>query len=328
MPTDSFDPILNRDMAKVIANPVIDVASPVLKEAVNFATNLYPRCQTSKEGKKGEAFSLLALFLHVIQSIDAVEVLVSQSCGAPANLILRSALEAKLSIEYICERKSEKRSAAWAVKHILQEIEFYKNYSPADPKGVRFRETWEEGDWGKFAGFPSLVEASKVIKGLEEKLKSPTYADVYKDYQQMIQGRSKLPEWYSLYGGPKNLWELSQHFKHGVEYEMFYKAWSKQSHANDTHHLTLPMPDGSSILGPLRSPLDLVTVSTGGLIIMLDTMMLMLKKFRSEEITYFKDWHSKEISYKQIQLLNLSLSAAKWYEKNFMKEKKRDNVNE
>ena len=83
MPTESFDPILSRDIAREIARPVIDVAAPALREAVNFATNLYSRCQTSKVGEKPEAFSLLALFLHVIQSIDAVEVLVSQSCGGP-----------------------------------------------------------------------------------------------------------------------------------------------------------------------------------------------------------------------------------------------------
>lgn len=321
MPTQSFDPILNREIAKEIAKSVIDVASPTLQETVNFATNLYPRCQTSKTGKKLEAFSLLALFLHVIQSIDAVEVLVSQSCGAPANLVLRSAFEAKLSIEYICEQKSEKRAASWSVKHILQEIEYYKNYNPIDPKGVQFLQNWGEGDWGKVIGPPSLVDASSIIKGLEDKLKKPIYIDVYKDYQQMRKGRSKLPEWYSLYEGPKNLWELSQHLKHGVEYEMFYKAWSKQSHANDTHHLTLPMPDGTSILGPLRSPLDLVNVSTGGLVIMMNTLMLILKKFRPDEISYLRDWHRKEIYDRQMQLLKLSLSAAKWYEETFMKKK-------
>jgi len=102
---------------------------------------------------------------------------------------------------------------------------------------------------------------------------------------------------------------------------MLYKAWSKQSHANDTHHLTLAMPDGHSILGPLRSPLDLVTVATGGLAILLDTMMLVIKKFRPDEMTYLRDWHRKEIFDKQVQLTRLSLSAAKWYDEMFMKNR-------
>jgi hypothetical protein len=320
MPSESFEPILDRDTTKVFAKPIIDIASPILKEAVNWATNLYPRCQTSKAGEKPEAFSLLALFLHVIQSIDAVEVLVSQSCGAPANLILRSAFEAKLSIEYICEKKSQRRSAAWAVKHILEEIEYYKNYSPTDPKGNQFREAWDESNWGSFMHPQPFAEGAQACENLKQKLKSPQYADVYKDYQQMIKNPNRLPEWYSLDKGPRNLWELAQHLKHGVEYEMFYKAWSKQSHATDTHHLTLPMTDGTSILGPLRNPLDLVNVSTGGLVIMMETLMLVLKKFRPDEISNLKDWHRKEIFDRQIQLARLSISGAKWYEETFMKK--------
>jgi hypothetical protein len=317
MPNKSFKPILDRDMVRVIAKPVIDVASPILKEAVNFASNLYPRCQTSKAGEKSEAFSLLALFLHIIQSIDAVEVLVSQSCGTPANLILRSAFEAKLSIEYICEKKSQRRSATWAIKHILEEIEYYKNYDPYGPKGAQFRETWNESNWGQFVSPSPLVSTSEVIENLEHKLKSRQYADVYNDYKQLIKSPNKLPEWYSIDNGPKNLWGLSQHLKHGVEYEIFYKAWSKQSHITDTHHLTLTMPNGHNILGPLRNPLDLVNVSTGGLVIILNTIELMIKKFRPDEITYFRDWHRKEILKKQVQLARLSLGAAKWYEEKY-----------
>lgn len=321
MSTESFEPILNRDMAKAIAKPIIDVASPALQEAINFATNLYPRINSSKKGEKEEAFPLLALYLHVIQAIDGVEVLISQSCGAPANLVLRSAFEAKLSIEYICEKRSSKRAAAWAVKHILEQIEFYQNYNPSDSKRVQFHETWEEDGWGQFIGLPSLVDASTAIEGLKGKLKKPKYADVYTDYSQKIKPNKKTPEWYSLYEGPKNLWELSHYLKHGIEYETFYRAWSKQSHANDTHHLTLPMPDGTSILGPLRNPLALVTVSTGGLMIMLETTLLMLKEFRPDEITYYRDWHRKEILDKQLQLARLALSGAKWYEETFMKKK-------
>ena len=102
---------------------------------------------------------------------------------------------------------------------------------------------------------------------------------------------------------------------------MFYKAWPKQSHVTDTHHLILPMPDGRNILGPLRSHLDLVNVSTGGLAIMLNTIELMIKKFRPDEIAYYRDWHRKESSEKQVQLAHFSISALKWYDKMFPGEK-------
>jgi len=318
MPTGSFEPILSRDETKVIAKQIIDIASPALQEAVNYSTNLYARCQSSKKGTKEEALPLLALYLHVIQNIDSIEVLISQSCGAPANLILRSAFEAKLSIEYICEKKSNKRAAAWAVKHILDQIEYYKNYIHSDPKGVQFRETWEEDTFGKLIGLPLVSDAPAVIESLREKLNKPIYAEVYADYLQKIKPNRKIPEWYSLHEGPKNIWELSHYLKHGTEYEVLYLSWSKQSHANDTHHLTLPLKDGTSILGPIRNPLHLVNISTGALLIMLESSMLMLKMYRSDEIIHFREWHRREILDKQLQLGHLANSGAKWYEETFM----------
>ena len=321
MPTQSFEPILNRDMAIAIAKQVIDIASPALQEAVNYSTNLYVRCQSSKKGTKEEALPLLALYLHVIQAIDSIEVLISQSCGAPANLILRSAFEAKLLIEYICEKKSNKRAAAWAVKYIFDQIEYFKNYIPSDPKGVQFRETWKEDIFGQLIGLPSSSDAPAVIDSLREKLKKPIYAEVYADYLQKIKPNRKIPEWYSLHEGPTNIWELSHYLKHGTEYETLYRSWSKQSHANDMLHLTLPLKDGTSILGPIRNPLQLVSISTGALLIMLESSMLMLKMYRPDEITHFREWHRKEILDKQLQLGRLANSGAKWYKETFMQKK-------
>ena len=320
MPTQSFEPILNRDMVKVIAKEVIDIASPALQEAVNYSTNLFARCQSSKKGTKEEALPLLALYLHVIQAIDSIEVLISQSCGAPANLILRSAFEAKLSIEYICEKSSNKRAAAWAVKHILDQIEYFKNYIHSDPKGVQFRETWEEDIFGKLIGLPLVSDAPAAIERLREKLNKPIYAEVYAGYLPKIKPNRKIPEWYSLYEGPKNIWELAHDLKHGVVYEMLYRSWSKQSHANDTYHLTFPLKDGTSILGHIRNPLHLVSISTGALLIMLESSMLMLKMYRPDEITHFREWHRKEILDKQLQLGRLASSGAKWYQETFMRK--------
>ena len=41
MPTESFKPILDREAIIELAKPVIDLASPILREAVNYATNVY-----------------------------------------------------------------------------------------------------------------------------------------------------------------------------------------------------------------------------------------------------------------------------------------------
>jgi len=45
--------------------------------------------------------------------------------------------------------------------------------------------------------------------------------------------------------------------------------------------------------------------------------MIMIRKFRPNEMTNFLNWHQKEVFDKQIQLAELSISALKWYGKMF-----------
>jgi len=60
MPTQQFEPLLDRDTAKVLAKPIIDLASPIMKETVNYATNAFARCSSSRKGSLEEAFPILA----------------------------------------------------------------------------------------------------------------------------------------------------------------------------------------------------------------------------------------------------------------------------
>src|SRR3990172_9897823 len=101
MPTEPVKEFLDRERVKEISKPVIEIASPLLREVTNYATNVLDKCQTSKKADKEEAFPLLALYAHIIQMADSTEVLISSGCGMPANLSLRSAFEARLSIKYL-----------------------------------------------------------------------------------------------------------------------------------------------------------------------------------------------------------------------------------
>ena len=130
MPTESFAPILDRDTAIVSAKPIIDLASPILREAVNYATNAFARCNSSKKGNLEEAYPILASCLHVIQMIDSIEVLISNGCAAPVELLLRSTFEGKLTIEYILEKrsKSKKRAFAWLGMCVIDEIKLHERF--------------------------------------------------------------------------------------------------------------------------------------------------------------------------------------------------------
>jgi len=211
MPTESFKPILDRDTAIELAKPIIDLASPILKEAVNYATNVYARCSSSKKGRLYEAYPVLASYVHLIQMADSIEVLISNGCAAPVELLLRSAFEGKLTIEHILEKrsKSKKRAFSWLCKRVIDEIELHERFSPSHPKSKEFKAIYENDQLGKQREFPFLPEVSEVVDRLKNNLKQSEYAEVYSEYQKR-RAKTRYPEWYSLYEGPKNLREFFQ----------------------------------------------------------------------------------------------------------------------
>ena len=321
MPTKPLDYVLDRDVAKVQAKPLIDVASQGLQEVVNYATNAYERCRTSKKGSKEEAFPVIALYLHMIQMTDSVEVLISNCCGPPADLLIRSSFEAKLSIEYILEKKSDRRAVAWLVKRQIDQIEYYERYLPYHPKGKEFRAAYESDYLSKTSEIPSVPEANKVIDKLKGELNQPPYKDIYREFINLKGNSKRAPEWYSIHNGPRNLKGLSQYLHYGVVYEMLYSSWSKTTHAADASHLTLPMEDGTSILGPVRHPLSLVDIGTTALSFLLETTLLMLKEYRTGELASFHRWYMNEVINKHAALISFDVGYMRWHYNKFVKDK-------
>ncbi len=127
MPTEPSKNILDPESDINLAKPAIDLASQTLREAVNHGTTLYERCRTTSKADADEAFPVLALYLHILQMTDSIEVLISNSCIEPAKLLIRSAFEAKLSLEFMNEKMTRTRGIAWIIRNLNQDLkDFFK----------------------------------------------------------------------------------------------------------------------------------------------------------------------------------------------------------
>lgn len=309
MPTQPFKQILNRNMSEVLLRPIIEVASPALQEAVNYATNAYERCRASEKGTLKEAVPVLASYLHVIQMTDSIEVLISNGCASPAHLLLRSSFEGKLSIEYILEKESAKRAMAWLVKEILDMIESYGKFvSISDQPDSQLQPPPSD----------MIEEINRQINNLRATLNRPDYADIYSEYQNLKRRSRRTPEWYSLFSGPRNLRELSEHLDQVPEYEVLYRSWSRLSHAGGTSHISLPLEDGTVFLGKIRNPLPLVNISGQALTFLLDATLAFIKEYRPAELTSFWKWHDKELKGLHVELIRLELGELDWSYKKFV----------
>jgi hypothetical protein len=108
-------------------NLVVDLSLPhrlslLLQDFVEHGTRVFNLCWDASQGLDSEDAALLFLYRHILEMIDTIEVLASQSCAEGILLPLRSAFEAFLSMEYIVKVNYKERALAWLIRDAHNEI--------------------------------------------------------------------------------------------------------------------------------------------------------------------------------------------------------------
>jgi len=290
MPTKPLEKLLYRELSKVSAKELIDIASPLLQELVNFSTNAFARCASSSKGKADEDLAVLILYLHVIEMTDAIEVLISQSCPAPAQTLLRSSFEATIYIEYILEKESEyiARSLAWLVGYVHSRLEAYRLFSPSAPPDRSVRKALEEHKSEAIQAL-EVKDPARAIENLENFLAQPHIQLVEKLFQE-----HRRWKWYQILDSSlSSLRALTRYLKREAEYLILYKQWSSISHAHDLSRFLARSSDGDPGFKALRDPGTMRLVTSHAASFMLRATRLVLGKFRpGEDIS---QWYATEV---------------------------------
>jgi hypothetical protein len=290
MPTKVLESILYRELSKVEAKEFIDIASPLLQELVNYATNVLARC-VSSSSKLDEDVAILALYRHIIEITDGIEVLIAQSGAIPAIPLLRSSFEASLSIEYILEKDAvyTRRSLAWLIGYVHKRLDMYERFDPSTSKGREFKRLFDQDKTVSDIKMPPSSEAQKAIANLQSMLSKPHLQDVEKEYSRY----KRAPNWYHLFGGPLNLRALAEYLNRGAQYEFLYRQWSTTAHAQNLLPFLARTEKGESAIGRLRNPKEMKTVVSFASTFILDATRLILGKLRPGED--FSKWYIEEV---------------------------------
>ena len=303
MPTKPFEPLLYRELRKVEAKEVIEIASPLLQEEVNYATNAFQRCQASSTGAKDEDLPLLISYLHVIEMTDGIEVLVSQCCPNPTIPLLRSSFEALLTIDYIIEADHQRRAFAWLVCYVRERLSQYEMLDHSRARGREFFATLETDEISKYLKLPSFPNLVQAIQNLESLLiNNPNYKIADSEYQSLK--RRRKPNWYSFFNGPRDLRELAMHLNRGAQYDILYRYWSRITHAGDLSRFLTKTSEGSPAFKPLRNPEELKHVSVMASSFILDATKKILGKFRAGEMASLGRWYVRETRKRHLALTN------------------------
>jgi hypothetical protein len=277
MPTESQVASFRKD-AISSASKLIEFACPQLKSLVDKAEGVFRQCHEVSKNPKLDDFPSLALFRHIIEMGDGIEVLLCAGTAGPMIPIIRSMFEAYLSLGYITEKPEhyEQRSLAWMYWQLDHAIERKKTGLAENERGRQLKKVLEaQGGW-PMEGFQDADSVATEIRDLENLLSKPVFEAIAKQ-RAKLKGTPRY--WSRLCGGPNSVKDLADHLQWSTHYEWLYRRWSGVSHATDPSRHLVEQPDGAVEFGSLRGGDDLPRNLYYTFLFLWGATCLMLEKF-------------------------------------------------
>jgi hypothetical protein len=307
MPTHPLHPVIYREISAALKQEIIDIASPLLQELVNYGSHFLVRSEYTPTPQQDETLALDMLYLQVLEMIDAIEVLIKQASISPAYLQLRSIFEALIAIDYILQddSKSYQRSLSWLVAHTHRRINLHESLDPTRERGKALKAELEKDEWSKTVIYPEGTDVEKAVNNLLSFLNKPHIQPIEAEYQRYKKDNKRTPEWYSLFSTLRSLEELARSVGRGAQYQLFYRHWTGVAHGEDPTRfigrIAKSRTDQSiTLIRDTSEILEVVIMSTS---YFLNATRRVLTKLKPGED--FRTWYITEVRTLFLQLLQI-----------------------
>lgn len=289
-----FKPVLDREDAVADAQPLINVADPLLTEAIDHATHAFARCGNAG-AVEGENVDIAAfsLYAHTIEMADGIQVLLSRSCPNPATTALRSMFEAYLQLSFIMKEDYKDRALEWLVCYLHRRLKSYEHFDPDTATGNAFREIVAKGNVHFVPADDNVESTRKTRRALESVLARPVMEEAEQRYLELKKRRSNRRKntFYELFH-QKSLRQLAEDLGVEVYYAVLYRHWSEIAHGGDMNRfLTSSRESGRASFYRLRSPIAFKNVADFTVHFLIMTTRIMLNHFREGE--NLENWYKE-----------------------------------
>jgi hypothetical protein len=292
MPTKPPDSLFDQDYFRVQIVPVLNIASPLIEELRNYGLAVLARCAHRPEGGD-ENLPVLLTYLHLLEMLDAVAILVSESSIIPAKLLTRSMFEAVLVIEYVLQKDTVRRGLAYVFMDVVSRLKSLKRLDSETPEGEAFRKSL--GDYA------SVIERlrdqkSKGLVSLNDFLEKDELKDIREEYTRLSKRKEGRLSWYQFFKGPRDIRGVARAVGREAEYAVLYSYISGTVHVEDVVRRRLAPAEGDKMgLRPLREPTDIMLVLNMSITYALRAIRKVLEHYRPAELPRNKEWYLSEI---------------------------------
>lgn len=287
-------PLLDRDLARVRARAITDIAGPLLERIVDFAVRAFRRCEVSASRRTSEEnvhLAPLALFLHQIEMCDGILEWVRASAASPATPVLRSQFEAVISLEYMLAESFRLRSLAWLYFNVGGAIYSYELHDEDSERGRRLAPELQKVpiELSTEALAYLRTRLSTLTEFLQREQLTPIRHEV-----ERLRKQKKRRSWHSLFDGPANFEAICRGLNRTAEYEVLYRRWSAHAHAEDVLRLLAPKASGEAPgWKEIRSPEIINEIAHYSALFLLRGLGLMIGHYREGE--RLDGWYHREV---------------------------------
>lgn len=299
---------------------VLNRAAGVMERCVNYGTHLIG---TLHENRTLDSITPLLLGRHVVEMLDGMSVMVRRSSIDPCDLLLRSQFEALCGLLYMAEKDTLRRARQYEVCVNHARIAMHEKIDATTQSGKQFLAEWARDELLKTIPYKPYDSKPNVTR-LTDQLSEPKYAEVEAEWQRMKleqkatrkanQGAAPI-NWYSMFGGPRDIQGLARHVAKPGYYEMIYRRSSTYAHATDVHTAArfLSNRSGGQMLR-LRFPRELPLITQFAVSNALQTFRTLIAVHGREDLqAAYADWYVRELQ-QDFMLLSHTTINAPWLE--------------
>ena len=287
--------LLDRDLSRAVTTPVRSLGGPSLRAVVDEGVRIFERCWATARGAD-ENLGVLFPFLHLIEMLDGTEILLDHGATAPAQVTLRAAFEALLSLQHITASDTSRRGAAYVVAEIHARLAGIDRFDPSTQRGKQLLAAFRKDEQGSKVTLPAIEQPEAKRDGKLSLLAQPHLREAADAYEEAKKKLRRAPPFYALWGGPTDLEQLAGVLNRAAQYEILYRQWSNSAHGTDLSR-QLRDAGGQAGVSCLRNGENAATIYSLAISYGLDAIRYLLGYYRPDEIPHvFGAWYRDQVS--------------------------------
>jgi hypothetical protein len=192
---------------------------------------------------------LIAFLRHLIETLDAISILIQSSSLISCDILLRSIFETYLGLKFILKDQKERRAMFYIFCSMKERL--MTNEELLDSN---FQIIISADHFMKNTPLLDKKEHEQEIQLLKQAIERDVYKSIKKEYEAQLKKTKHPPHWYSLFDGPKGIKGLCKDIEIPAIYKVLYGSLSKTVHGADLiTRYTFPNDDNAVSIYKLRS---------------------------------------------------------------------------